>query len=336
MGAYVLPDLTLPFATASHPQALRAQEATEAWCRRFGLLRSPAAAAKFHALGYGRLMATLCPRAPFASLALVVDWNSFFFIADDQQNAAIATHRTILYEELVTGMRRIVAGEGAPDPSHPLFDALRDLLGRTLPGRPAGWTARFRRNLDLWLTGHLAEDVYRMAGTVPTVADYIAVRRDASTVLPTLDLVEMAEGATIPDALYRAPQYQTLVLGTADIMCWVNDIHSLPMEADDPINLVTVLAHREGLGIQDAIDAVAARIAARVADHLAAARDLPAAMDALGLSAGAQAAIRRCVEDQQSWAAGMERWDRLDTIRFAASEIPAPGSAPSYVEDLLG
>lgn len=336
MGAYVLPDLTLPFATASHPQALRVQELTEAWCRRFGLLRSPAAAAKFHALGYGRLMATLCPRAPFDSLALVVDWNSFFFIADDQQNAAVTTNRTVLYEEIVAGMRRIIAGEDAPDLVHPLFDALRDLLGRTLPGRPAPWTTRFRRNLDLWLTGHLAEDVYRMSGAVPTVADYIAVRRDASTVLPTLDLVEMAEGATIPDALYRTPEYQTLVLGTADIMCWINDIHSLPMEADDPINLVTVLDHHHGLGVQGAIDAVAAHIAARVKEHLAASRELPSVMDGLGLAAEAQAAIRRCVEDQQSWAAGMERWDRLDTIRFAAAEIPARGQAASYVEDLLG
>ncbi|MBR7678549.1 hypothetical protein KDA82_37420, partial [Streptomyces daliensis] len=95
--------------------------------------------------------------------------------------------------------------------------------------------------------------------------DYIAVRRDASTVLPTLDLVERAEGATVPDALYGTPQYQTLVLGTADIMCWVNDIHSLHMERGDPINFVTVLDHHEKTGVQKAVDTVAERVAGRVA-----------------------------------------------------------------------
>ena len=161
------------------------------------------------------------------------------------------------------------------------------------------------------------------------------MRRDASTVLPTLDLVEFVEGAVVPDALYRTSRYRTLVLGTADIMCWINDIHSLHLERSDPINLVNVLNHHERLGVQRAIDAVADRIALRVEDHLAAARELPMVMDALGLGREAQAPVVRCVRDMRSWAAGMEAWDRTDTIRFADSEASAPGTKPSYVEDLL-
>ncbi|MFI5608308.1 hypothetical protein [Amycolatopsis sp. NPDC051903] len=330
-----MPDLRLPFVTATHPEAQRSQELTEAWCRRLGLLRSPEVAAKFHALGYGRIMATLCPEAPLEGLVLITDWNSFFFVTDDQQNVAVTTGRVELYESLVATMRRIIDGDDRPalHDNHPLVEALRDLLGRTLPGRPAPWVARFRHNLDRWLTGHLAENAYRTSGTVPTVADYVAVRRDASTVLPTLDLVEFVEGAAIPDALYRTPQYRTLVLGTADIMCWINDIHSLHMEQGDPINLVTVLEHHEHLGVQDAIDAVAARIEARVEDHLAAARELPRTMAALGLDG--LAPVVRCAQDMQSWAAGMEAWDRTDTIRFADAEAPAPGAKASYVDDLL-
>ncbi|MEV0611721.1 hypothetical protein AB0I81_00235 [Nonomuraea sp. NPDC050404] len=337
MDTYELPDLKLPFATATHPQSALVQEMTERWCRARGLLRSAEIVAKFRALGYGRVMSTLCPHVPLAGMALITDWNSLFFITDDQQNSANTTGRTGPYEDLVAGMRAIVAGDerAARHPGHPLPDALRDLLGRTLPGRPPAWVSRFRHNLDLWLGGHLTENSYRASGTVPGVAAYIAVRRDASTVLPTLDLVELVEGATVTDPLYRTPEYQTLVLGTADIMCWINDIHSLHMERDDPINFVTVLDHHQGLGGPAAVAAVAARIAARVADHLAAAEALPATMDRLGMTAAAQLPVMRCVRDQQSWAAGMESWDRTGTIRFAASEIPEPGRTASYVQDLL-
>lgn len=329
MDAHVLPDLGLPFATAVHPESGRVQELTEDWCRRHGLLRDPRVAAKFRALGYGRIMSTLCPHVPFAGLALVVDWNSFFFIVDDQQNLAITTHRAQRYEELVASMRHVVAGHPPRDP-HPLLDALRDLLHRTLPGRPPYWVARLREHLDRWLRGHLTENAYRLSGTVPAVADYIAVRRDASTVLPTLDLVALVEGATVPDALHRSTPWQTLVLATADIMCWINDIHSLHMEEDDPINFVTVLDHHEHLGTQRAMTAVAARVADRVAAHLAAARDLPEVLRRLGIPPDP---VLRCVADQQSWAAGMEAWDRTDTIRFADTE--RTGRTASYVDDLL-
>jgi hypothetical protein len=337
METRVLRDLRLPFATAIHPQAQQAQQLTENWCRRFGLLRSPHVVTKFRALGYGRVMATLCPDAPLHGLALVTNWNSLFFVTDDQQNLAITTDRARQYEELVAAMRHVIADDSAltAQDHHPLIVALRDLLGQTIPGRPDYWVARLRRDLDLWLVGHLAENAYRVSGSVPTEEDYIAVRRNACTVLPTLDLVELIEAAAVPDALHQTPEYQTLVLGTADIMCWINDIHSLHMEQGDPINFVTVLDHHQHLGTDKAVDAVAARIAVRVGEHLAAARQLPQTMDRLGIARAAQTAVMRCVEDQQSWAAGMETWDRTDTIRFDDSEAPHDGRIASYVEDLL-
>ncbi len=322
---YELPDLTPPFETATHPQAARAQELTEAWCRRFGLLRTPRVVAKFHALGYGRIMATLCPYVPLDGLSLVTDWNSFFFITDDQQNIGVTTDRLSRYEELVASMRRVIAGECGRH-SHPLIAALQDLLGRTLPGRPDYWVARFRANLDRWLTGHLYEDSFRANATVPSVDECVMVRRDASTVLPTLDLVAVIEGACVPDQLYDSVPYQTLVLGTADIMCWINDIRSLHMERGDPISLVTMLDHHENLGVQKAIDAVAERIAARVDDHQAALLELPRTLWRQENTTPER--VLRCALDMRSWAAGMENWDRTDTIRFSDQNA-------SYVEDLL-
>lgn len=90
-------------------------------------------------------------------------------------------------------------------------------------------------------------------------------------------------------------------LGTpvdAVVSGWINDIHSLRKEHDDPINLVTVLAHHHGLSGQDAIQAVATRIARRPQDHLSATRDLPAIMDQFALSPESRNAITRCVKNR--------------------------------------
>ncbi|WP_235210869.1 hypothetical protein, partial [Nocardia brasiliensis] len=103
----------------------------------------------------------------------------------------------------------------------------------------------------------------------------------------------------------------------------------------DPINFVTVLNHYDKLGIQKSIDTVATRVLARVEDHLSAARGLSCTMDRLGLATELQVAIQRCISDQQSWAAGMENWDRTGTIRFADAEVPSCGATASYVDDLL-
>ncbi|WP_148310721.1 terpene synthase family protein, partial [Nocardia brasiliensis] len=180
------------------------QELTELWCDKQGLLRSPTVVSKFRALGYGRLMSTLCPRVSLERLMLVADWNSYFFIVDDQQNNAVTTNRVGRYAEIIASMREIIVDDCRSTPlhGHPLIESLRDLLQRTFPGQRPDWAARFRRNLNLWLSGHLAENGYRVSGTIPQVADYISLRRDASTVLPTLDLVEITEGASVLESLY--------------------------------------------------------------------------------------------------------------------------------------
>ncbi|GAM49341.1 hypothetical protein [Nocardia seriolae] len=55
----------------------------------------------------------------------------------------------------------------------------------------------------------------------------------------------------------------------------------------------------------------------RITDCQAAAQSITAEMDALRLPPRIRNAVRRCIRDCQSAIAGMEIWDRTDTVRFA-------------------
>jgi hypothetical protein len=267
----------------------------------------------------------------------MVDWNTLFFVFDDLQSKALATNRPAEYERLRRLAGQTIEEHGMRVVDHPALDALSDLCLRTFPGRSPAWTRRFELNLETWLNGHARENAFRLAGTIPAPHEYIRLRRDASTVHATCDLIELSECVEVPDALYFRGRYQELIAATADIMCWINDIHSLSAElvVGEPMNLIVVLREHRGLSIEEALHEVTQMISVRVSEHQAAAHSLAADMDGLTLSAEVRDGVRRCVRDQGSWAAGMELWDRTDTIRHAVSELSEDDRLPGYADEIL-
>lgn len=315
-------EIALPFDPRPHPSGVRAQRWAQNWATRFDLLADERARRRFDTLGYGRFAAYWCASTTFDDLVLVAEWITLFFIFDDLQDAAISANRAAEYDRLrYSALDVIHQRTDRKDTDLPVIAALEDLCGRTFPRQSTAAARRFALNLEVWLVGHARENVYRSSSTVPGPAEYPRLRRDASTVLPTLDLAEIVEGVTLPDSLYFGHCYQEIVATTADIMCWINDLHSYAVEAAtaDPINLVTVLRRHGRLSLPDAVAEVEAMIATRVEDHLAAAVGIAAEMDRLELARSDRDAVARLIRDCQSATAGMELWDRTDTVRFASA-----------------
>lgn len=282
-------------------------------------------------------MSYAAPDAQDDDLQLLVDWNTLFFAFDDIQDDALLSGKRVEYERLRRQVLETIDQRGRRPSWHPVVAGVSDLCDRTFPGRGADWTKRFALNLEIWLTGHARESAFRSAAVSPGLAEYARLRRDASTVLPNCDLVELATGAELPDALYFRGAYQEIVAATADIMCWTNDVHSLAAElaAGDPINLVVVLVREQGLGWADAVQRVCDMIADRVAQRGGAERRLAADLAELGLPEAIKSAARRSVGNQGSWAAGMERWDRTDTIRHVAPKFADDHGHTGYAENLI-
>ncbi|QLY28193.1 terpene synthase family protein [Nocardia huaxiensis] len=323
-------EIPLPFAPQRHPMSDAAQHRAGVWARRHGLLETDTDAARFDALGYGRFAAHWCPTANFSDLVLMAEWITLFFFFDDLQDQAIATGNGGEYDDLRHDATRIIRGRAAAPTDHPVLTALSELCVRTSARNSAAWARRFALDLEIWLLGHARENAFRRAARTPGPDEYPRLRRDACTVLPTVDLAEIIEHTEIPDALYFGPSYQQIIATTADIMCWINDLHSLAREldAEDPINMVTVLRHHRALTLAEAVDEVRHAIDARIRDHQSAITTLTTEMDALHLSAHTRHGILRCVRDCGSAIAGMESWDRTDTVRFAADHsYPVPSKS---------
>ncbi|BAW07598.1 terpene synthase family protein [Nocardia seriolae] len=252
-------------------------------------------------------------------MLLVAEWITVFFIFDDLQDLAITTGRLDDYDRLRHAALRVVREHGVAGPVPPVIAALSNLCTRTFPRNSPVWQRRFELNLELWLIGHARENAFRQAGRSPSPEEYPRLRRDACTVLPTVDLAEVVEHTEIPDALYFGPAYQEIIATTADIMCWINDLHSLAIEHDteDTTNMVRTLHDHRGMDLPQAVVEVRRLIDNRITDCQAAAQSITAEMDALRLPPRIRNAVRRCIRDCQSAIAGMEIWDRTDTVRFA-------------------
>ena len=330
-------EIWLPFRARRHPRADEAQRTTREWAHRLGLIRSDSTLRKFDALGYGRLMSYAAPDASDDDLQLLVDWNTLFFVFDDIQDDALLAGKRVEYERLRRQVLETIDQRGRRPSWHSVVAAVSDLCDRTFLGRSADWAQRFALNLEIWLTGHARENAFRAAGVAPGFAEYARLRRDASTVLPNCDLIALAAGAELPDALYFGSAYQDIVAATADIMCWTNDVHSLAAEltAGDPINLVVILARERRMGWADAVERVCDLIAGRVADWHDAECRLAADLSELGLPQDVKSAVRRSAGNQGSWAVGMELWDRTDTIRHVAPKFADENGRAGYAENLI-
>ncbi|MEC3917868.1 terpene synthase family protein [Nocardia sp. CDC160] len=300
----------------------RAQERVQIWAMRFGLLADEDAARRFDSLGYARFSAYWCPTASFADMLLVAEWITVFFIFDDLQNLAITTGRLDDYDRLRHAALRVVHERGVTGPVPPVIAALSNLCTRTFPRNSEVWQRRFALNLELWLIGHARENAFRQALRSPSPEEYPRLRRDACTVLPTVDLAEIIEHTELPDALYYGPAYQEIIATTADIMCWTNDLHSLAIETDaeDTINMVTTLRDHRGMDLPRSVVEIRRLIDTRVTDCQRAAQSITAEMDALRLPPRIRNGVRRCIRDCQSAMAGMELWDRTDTVRFTPND----------------
>ncbi|WP_067828361.1 terpene synthase family protein [Nocardia inohanensis] len=330
-------EIPLPFQPERNSQTHQAQRSARVWASRFELIRDESAAGKFDALGYGRFASYWCPTASFPDLVLMVEWITLYFVFDDLQDRAAQTGRFDEYDRLRHAALDVVHSRGLSEPGEPVLAALSDLCRRSFARNSPAWARRFELNLDVWLIGHARENSFRQAGTTPSLEEFVRLRRDASTVLPTFDLAEIVEHIEIPDRLYFGPSYQQIIASTTDLMCWINDLHSLAVEVetDDPINLVTVLRRHAGMDLARAVAEVRRLIEGRIADHQAAVAGIAAEMDDLALPPNLRNGIRRCLRDARSAIAGMELWDRTDTVRFAASDHARQQRDIDYGNDYL-
>lgn len=261
-----------------NPAAELAHAESRAWGIATGLLDGDEARRRFDAARFARLTARAYPRAGPAELVLVAEWNLWLFVHDDGCDAGASGRDPDALAGTYHRLGAVLRGGAADVDAGAPARALAELVPRIVGPGPAAWRARFVAAVDDYFAACVWEARNRASRRVPTLAEYIRMRRDTGAVRTSIAMIERCEGIALPEAVRAHPRVEALADACNDVVCWANDIISLPKElaSGDVHNLVRVLAEdRCGGDIEDAVGIAADMHDARVAEFIQLAADLP-------------------------------------------------------------
>ncbi|MFF3244684.1 isoafricanol synthase [Streptomyces sp. NPDC002870] len=319
--------IRIPFPARFSPHAERARRHTLQWLQETGLLTGEAVTAEYDALRLERLMAHFYPDATGNDLELAADFNAWFFIFDDQFDGRLGV-RPEAIERVVDSLVRTMTADGAPQVSGehgpPLVRGFRDIWRRAAVGTPYGWQRRFRTHWQAYMAAHQGEAHNRNAERLPSLKQFLKVRRNSIGVQPCLDFTERCGGYTLPDELHGSSPLREMREITGDVVIFVNDIVSLVKElaAGDVNNSVIVLREQKGCTLEQSVEYIAALANAQTARFAQLATALPKTLSERGVLPEVREHIDHYVEGMGHLMAGNLAWS-LATSRYDETGIAA-------------
>ncbi|MFF0302396.1 epi-isozizaene synthase [Streptomyces sp. NPDC001651] len=343
MAVPVPPSLSLPvieeaFPRQLHPYWPRLQEKTRTWLLEKRLM--PADKVEEHADGlcYTDLMAGYYTEAPEDVLQAIADYSAWFFVWDDRHDRDIVHRRPAAWRRLRT---RLHAALDAPEDhlrhADPLVAGLADSLVRLYSFLSPSWNTRFARHFHAVIDAYDREFVNRTEGRIPTVDEYLALRRLTFAHRIWTDLLEPSAQLELPDPVRKHPAYARAALLSQDFAAWYNDLCSLPKEiaGDEVHNLGISLVTHERLTLEEAIAEMRRRVDSCISEFLVAEREALEFADSLsdGTRRGKElgAAVRTCVGDMRNWFSSVY-WFHHESGRYKVDSWD-DRSTPPYVSN---
>jgi hypothetical protein len=318
------PVVFCPLLPRISPHAGEVQRSAVHWATRHGLLERPGAQRAFAGAKFANLMARAHPTAGIGELALATDWLTAIFALDDLLETGLVVEPARMRagsEALLTWLGGDAGGADAVREAfgRPITAALADVWRRTLQRTGAAWQTRFVQHVGEYLDGTVWESGNRAQGKLPSVAEYLTMRRHTAATEMFFDLIEPMHGVELPAAVVADPGYEAVRRTAGTVIGLFNDLISWQKEmaVGDRHNIVFIVGEERRLPPHDAVDAAVAEHDAQVAAFLAA-RD--------ALTRGPWAAdetVATDLADVGHWLRGNLDWS-LESGRYAASlGIPA-------------
>lgn len=319
------PAVFCPLLPRISPHADEVHRSALHWATRHGLLERPGAQAAFAAARFANLMSRAHPGASAADLALATDWLTAIFALDDLLEAALVAEPERMragIEDLLARLATDTVG-GIDAFGRRIAAALADVWRRTTPRVSDAWRSRFVGHVAEYLHGTIWESGNRARNALPTVAEYLAMRRHTAATEMFFDLIEPVHGFELPAGALDDQDFQALRRHGGTAIGLFNDLISWRKEmADGDLhNIVFIVAQHFGL---DPVEA----IAAAVAEHDAQVASFLSARDALALGEWASdPAVRIAAADVGHWVRGNLDWS-LESGRYPAGlDVPSQRKA---------
>jgi hypothetical protein len=330
MEDFRMPTLLFPFAAQLNPAAEALQAHAVSWVQEFQLVQKPAAVHRFEKMRFSWLIARAHPTAQVEQMQLLNDWLMWMFMLDDQFDEGAIGRNPERVPALMAALRRIVQDEAPPCSARPMMTALVNLWQRTRQTGSPSWRRRLLKHLYAYFDAYVHETQHRAAQQIPDLPTYLRTRQASGAMLFAFDFIEEVERLDLPDEVYESPPFQRVLEAANNLVCWINDLFSLPKEAahHDVNNLVMVVQQAYGMSVQEAVE----RVGAMIDDELRQFQESSACIPAT--SSQVKIEVQVYVDHLQAWVRGIYDWS-WETMRYSKKEPVTSDQSLSSLEDVL-
>ena len=339
----VPPSLSLPVIEAAFPRQLhpywpRLQDKTRTWLLEKRLMPADKVEEYADGLCYTDLMAGYYLGAPDDVLQAIADYSAWFFVWDDRHDRDIVHRRPEAWRRL--RLRLHAALDSPRDHLHhtdPLVAGFADTMVRLYSFLSRTWNARFARHSHAVIEAYDREFRNRTEGIIPTVREYLQLRRLTFAHWIWTDLLEPSAGRELPDVVRKHPAYRRAALLSQEFSAWYNDLCSLPKElaGDEVHNLGISLITHEGMSLEEAVTEVRRRVEECVSQFVAVEHSALRFADDLadGTVRGKElsAAVSACVGNMRNWFSAVY-WFHHESGRYRVDSWD-DRSTPPYVDN---
>ncbi|MCP3163768.1 terpene synthase family protein [Myxococcus qinghaiensis] len=305
-----IPTITFPWAGECAPDVEPLEQEARQWAARHGLIPSEQYLARITRTKYGWLAARCYPHADRELLQIIADYFTWFFITDD---LFVDRVETISRETLpnLTAMLDVLDHNRLG--ASPVFGETAWLeICQRLRHRLSGeHFERFAHGMRMWastaglqIVSHLVEE------PSSAIRPYEAIRRYTSGMNPCIDLIDTANAGPLPADEFHRPEVLGLRLHTNNVVCWSNDMQSLPMEARQPgqYRNMVILHAAQGHTLQEGIDYTFEKVRAEIDAFQ---------QEASQVEPHASKRLRGFITGMREWMRGYQDWVDLDTQRYS-------------------
>jgi hypothetical protein len=244
-----MPPSTVPTPAAASLAVAADEHAVGSLCR-WGLVRDDAARQRLTHSKIGHAAAVCFPSAERTVLMLIADWLMWLTALDDVHEGVAAEAPGGL-EALLGGLVRAIEDPDGVNQEA----AARSLAELSRRLRDAATPAQRARITDA-IHGVFLAMVWEAASDLPSVEDYLTMRRHLGFGLVCAAFAELAAGVELPDSAVYAPAMRTLAITASNVIAWSNDLGSFAWEhqrrAGRSHNLVSLLMRRQRRAVQQA------------------------------------------------------------------------------------
>ncbi len=316
----VIPDIGMPFPRHRHAEQDAARELTREWALAQAVMPADLITAFLDDLRYTDLIGGYYIGAPLPALTAINDFSLWFFVWDDRHDKDIRAGRAESWSRLHNALHDALdRPQAAPRRADPLVHAFADAVRRLCNPMSNHWAARFARHFHATIDAYNQEYRNRTTHTVPSVSEYLTLRRHTFGMAVWIDCLELAAEYELPDRVRITPSYRNAALASQEFSAWYNDLH----------NLGILLSHHRKISYRRAAELLARRVTRRIADYQRAEHDVERLMDRIDADRRLRAGVRRCLVNMRNWISSVY-WFHYESCRYRMDGWDDPANPPYY------